>query len=120
MTYCISTINKGQRAVFDQVVEAVLPGITTTNLNFEVASSSMIPPPPPHRIFFLDAPGGTGKTFVTLEIQRYLKVHGNYVIAVAISAVAAQILEGGGTAPSTLKIPIPWDQDVTCSLSGHS
>ncbi|CDF40970.1 ATP dependant DNA helicase PIF1 [Chondrus crispus] len=72
------------------------------------------------RLFFLDAPGGTGKTFVLSAIQDFLRTRRKQVIAVATSAVAAVLLDGGRTAHSVFKIPIPVSADSTCSFSANS
>jgi len=122
VTSSIATFNEGQRAVFNAVVGAILPGVSTDNL--EGASSSTAHSPQIasdlHRVFFLDAPGGTGKTFVTRAIQGFLKIRGKQAIAVATSAVAAQLLDEGRTAHSTFKIPIPCLADSTCHISANS
>jgi len=49
---------------------------------------------PPHQaLLFIDAPGGTGKTFlITLNLDT---IPGGFVIAVASSGVAAPLLHGG-------------------------
>jgi hypothetical protein len=66
--------------------------------------------------FYLDGPGGTGKTFVlnsiidladSLEIER---------IVVASSGVAALLLTGGQTAHSAFKIPLDVEQNADCSI----
>ncbi|CDF36294.1 unnamed protein product [Chondrus crispus] len=72
------------------------------------------------RLFFLDAPGGTGKTFVLSAIQDFLRTRRKQVIAVATSAVAAALLDGGRTAHSVFKIPIPVSAESTCSFSTNS
>jgi len=52
--------------------------------------------------FFLDAPGGTGKTFViNILLARVRKDHG-----IASSGIAATLLEGGKTAHSVFKLPL--------------
>ncbi|CDF41007.1 ATP dpendant DNA helicase [Chondrus crispus] len=72
------------------------------------------------RLFFLDAPGGTGKTFVLSAIQDFLRTRRKQVIAVATSAVAAVLLDGGRTSHSVFKIPIPVSAESTCSFSANS
>ena len=73
-------------------------------------------------IFFLDGPGGTGKTFVyklllahVRSMQAALPLDQQRVaLAVASSALAATLLPGGTTAHSRFKIPIPANKDSTC------
>lgn len=69
---------------------------------------------------FLDAPGGTGKTFKIRAIQELLELRGRKTIAVATSAVAASLLPGGRTAHSVFKIPIPCFSDSACRISMDS
>ena len=52
-------------------------------------------------IFFLDAPGGTGKSFV---INLLLAKNKKRVLAVASSGIAATLLQGRRTAHSTFKL----------------
>ena len=72
----------------------ILPGVTADNLhapaehpfNHQSACS---------RIYLLDAPGGTGKTFTIRTIQAIIKAREHSVIVVATFAVAASLLEDG-------------------------
>ncbi|KAL0292299.1 UNVERIFIED_CONTAM: hypothetical protein Scaly_2597300 [Sesamum calycinum] len=56
-------------------------------------------------IFFIDGPGGSGKTFLYCAILAYLRANNHIVIATATSAIAATLLPGGRTAHSRFKIP---------------
>ncbi len=67
--------------------------------------------------FFLDAPGGTGKTFFMCTIQSLLTLRSRKVISVAKSAVAAPLLDSSQMAHSVFKIPIPCDSESVCSIS---
>ncbi|KAF0712672.1 ATP-dependent DNA helicase [Aphis craccivora] len=57
-------------------------------------------------IYFLDAPGGTGKTFVISLILATIRSRSQIALAVASSGIAATLLERGRTAHSTLKLPM--------------
>jgi len=46
-------------------------------------------------IYFIDAPGGTGKTFVILLILATIRSRSQIALAVASSGIAATFLEGG-------------------------
>ena len=72
------------------------------------------------RAYFLDAPGGTGKTFTIRAIQALLQLRNRTVLPVATSAVAASLLPGGRTAHSVFKIPIPCFVDSVCNISMDS
>lgn len=52
------------------------------------------------KMFFLDAPGGTGKTFLINLILAEIRMKGKVAIAVASSGFAATLLPGGRTAHS--------------------
>ena len=57
-------------------------------------------------IIFLDAPGGTGKTFVTGLLLAKVRQQKEIALAVASSGIAATLLEGGRTAHSAFKLPL--------------
>lgn len=71
------------------------------------------------RMFFLDAPGGTGKTFLLNLILATGRQQGKIILAVASSGIAATLLTGGRTAHSTFKIPLDLSKTETpsCSIS---
>jgi len=58
-------------------------------------------------VFFLDGPGGSGKTFVYKVLLALVRRDGHVAIGVASSHIATLLLEGGRTAHSIFKIPIP-------------
>lgn len=55
-------------------------------------------------IFFLDAPGGTGKSFVINLLLAKSRKNKNFFFAVASSGIAATLLKGRRTAHSTFKL----------------
>ena len=57
-------------------------------------------------MLFLDAPGGTGKTFLINLILAKLQSEGKIALATASSGIAATLLTGGRTLHSTFKIPL--------------
>ena len=59
--------------------------------------------------FFLDAPGGTGKTFLFNAILEDTRADGKVALAVASSGIAALLLELGRTMHSRFKAPIDGD-----------
>ncbi|CAH2088688.1 unnamed protein product [Euphydryas editha] len=56
--------------------------------------------------FFLDAPGGTGKTFLISLILAKIRSQQKIALAIASSGIAATLLDGGRTAHSALKLPL--------------
>jgi hypothetical protein len=71
-------------------------------------------------LFFLDGPGGTGKTFVENLLLATVRHAGGIALAVASSGIAAILLDCGRTAHSTFRIPIDIDNDSYCSLNLES
>ena len=71
-------------------------------------------------LYFLDGPGGTGKTFTYNTILQRLRGMNLHPIVVASSGIASELLEGGRTAHSKFKIPIPILPDSTCNISRNS
>lgn len=57
-------------------------------------------------IYFLDAPGETGKTFVISLILATIRSRSQIALVVASSGIAATFLEGGRTAHSALELPM--------------
>ena len=55
---------------------------------------------------FLDAPGGTGKTFLINLVVKKLIIEKKIVIATATSGIAATLLLRGQTCHSAFKIPL--------------
>jgi hypothetical protein len=68
--------------------------------------------------FFLDAPGGTGKTFLINLLLAQIRSSGKVALAVALSGIAATLLSGGRTAHSTFKLPlnILFDTEYVCPI----
>ena len=62
-----------------------------------------------NRLFFLNAPGGYGKT-LTEALLSTVRGLGKITLAVASSGIAAELLEGGRTAHSRFNIPIPTNE----------
>lgn len=73
-------------------------------------------------LYFLDAPGGTGKTCLISLLLATIRSHGKIALALASSGIAATILDGGRTAHSALKLPlnIQVNENPTCNISKTS
>ena len=94
---CKVAANDEQRAAHDQILHAV---------------TSDAP-----ELFFLQGPGGTGKTFVENWILDELRLADSFCLAVASSGVAALLLHGGRTAHSRFKIPIDITPDSVIPIA---
>ena len=69
------------------------------------------------KLCLLDAPGGTGKTFVIKLILVKVRCDGKIALAVASSGIAATLLPGGRTAHSMFKLPINLNSEQpTCNI----
>ncbi|XP_073362834.1 uncharacterized protein [Aegilops tauschii subsp. strangulata] len=95
-----SSLNLEQRAAYDEILAAVERG--------------------DGGVFFVDGPGGTGKTFLYKAMLAKVRSDGNIGIATATSGVAASIMPGGRTAHSRFKIPLSCEDGASCSFTKQS
>ena len=93
----VEKMNVEQKTFFDAVIKAI------NNKNGS--------------LFFLDAPGGTGKTFVLNALLSAVRGDGEIALGTAISAVASKLLNRGTTVHSRLKVPIQIKESSVCSFS---
>ena len=100
-------LNTEQRAVYDAVFSAV-------DANDDPAHLATA------KIFFVDGPGGSGKTFLYSAILSQMKALRRRAIPTATSGIAALLLEGGRTMHSTFKVPIPINHLSTCNVTPNS
>jgi len=96
----IPLLNQEQQYAYDSVIEEV---------NKESG-----------KMFFLDGPGGTGKTYVENLILAKVRSQGHIALAVASSGIAALLLEGGRTAHSIFRIPLILDNKSCCNIDHGS
>ncbi|WVZ82856.1 hypothetical protein U9M48_030068 [Paspalum notatum var. saurae] len=68
-------------------------------------------------VFFVDGPGGTGKTYLYKALLATLRSQDKIAVATATSGVAASIMPGERTAHSRFKIPLNIDDGVVCSFT---
>ena len=92
----IPTLNAEQRAAFDTIVDAVM----NNHL----------------KVFFLNGPAGTGKTFCYNTICSYLWGRRKIVLCAASSGIAAHLIKGGQTAHSTFKISLELYDGKSCNI----
>ncbi|XP_014775298.1 uncharacterized protein LOC106872729 [Octopus bimaculoides] len=73
-------------------------------------------------IFFLDAPGGTGKSFVTQLILAKIRCEKQIALAIASLGITAMLLPRGRTAHSALKLPLDLVRAKipTCNIGKNS
>lgn len=70
--------------------------------------------------FFIDGPGGTGKTFLYCALYAKVRGMGKIVLPTATSGIAAANLPGGRTAHSRFKIPLESNSSLTCDVPKQS
>ena len=94
----IEKMNSGQREVYDVILESVR------------ANSG--------KLIAIDAPGGTGKTFLLNNVLEGVRQEGKIALATAYTGIAAILLPGGATVHSKLKVPTKAEklQDPTTYL----
>ncbi|CAB3244972.1 unnamed protein product [Arctia plantaginis] len=73
-------------------------------------------------LYFLDAPGGTGKTFLMSVVLAAVRARSNIAVAFASSGIAATLLEGCRMAHSALKLPLNLQtiEEPTCNITKNS
>ncbi|XP_076953571.1 uncharacterized protein LOC143627683 [Bidens hawaiensis] len=71
-------------------------------------------------LFFIDGPGGTGKTFVYKALLAQVRSRGLIALATASSGAAANNMPGGRTTHSRFKIPINLNNNSMCKIKHQS
>src|SRR5277367_1607241 len=59
------------------------------------------------RYFYLDGPGGSGKTYLYSTLLSYVRGRGQLALPFATTGIAATLLNGGRTVHSGFKLPVP-------------
>jgi hypothetical protein len=90
------------------------------NIVFNAVTTAVLNSDSPYKLFFLDGPGGTGKTFLYNTILGYLRGRSVKCMAMATSGIAACLLNEGRTAHSSLAIPLQLHDASVCSISAQS
>ncbi|KAL4590964.1 hypothetical protein LXL04_003911 [Taraxacum kok-saghyz] len=71
-------------------------------------------------VFFIDGPGGTGKTFLYKALLAEVRSCGLIALATASSGAAANNMPGERTTHSRFKIPINLDNNSMCNIKQQS
>ena len=72
------------------------------------------------KLFFVHSAGGCGKTYLCNTIAAAVRSLGKVALCVASSGIASLLLDGGRTAHSRFKIPIPVHEDSSCGIKKGS
>ena len=70
--------------------------------------------------FFIDGPGGTGKTYLYRAILVAIRSKKLIALAMALSRVVAVILPGGQTTHSIFKFPLQIENNISRNISKQS
>ena len=71
-------------------------------------------------LFFIDGPGGTGKTFVENLLLNWVRGSSQIALAVASSGIASILLHNGRTSHFRFHIPIDIQPESVCAVSAQS
>ncbi|GFV81298.1 ATP-dependent DNA helicase [Trichonephila clavipes] len=72
--------------------------------------------------YFLDSPGGTGKTFLVNLLLAKIRCERSIAVTIASSGIAATLIDGGKTAHPAFKLPLNlhYSESVNCNISKQS
>ncbi|GBP60481.1 hypothetical protein EVAR_37517_1 [Eumeta japonica] len=98
----IPKLNPEQKEVYNEIVNSI------------ISNSG--------QLYFLDAPGGTGKTFLINLLLAKIRSDKNIAIAVAFSGIAATLIDGGKTAHSAFKLllNLGYSESPLCNITKQS
>ncbi|KAJ8937734.1 hypothetical protein NQ318_009144 [Aromia moschata] len=74
----------------------------------------------PHRLFFVNAAAGAGKSFVFQTLITSLRGENVTVLALAPTGIAASLLKGGRTIHSRFKLPLDINETTTAGVTPRS
>lgn len=106
-----SSPNQSQALIHQTSTSLPRPTLTPSHFlsSFHLYSSC------PCRLLLLGAPGETGMTIVTTDIQGFLELQNKFLIVIETSAVEAELFCAAHPAHSSIKIHIPFNESETCS-----
>ncbi|GFW18334.1 ATP-dependent DNA helicase [Trichonephila clavipes] len=95
----VPKLNQEQKEIYDKILNSI-------------SSNS-------GQCYFLDSPGGTGKTFLINLLLAKIRYERSIAIAVASSGIAATLIDGGKTAHSAFKLPLNLhhSESINCNIS---
>lgn len=70
--------------------------------------------------FYIDGPGGSGKTYVYITLYNLLKQKGKTVCTMAYTGIAATLLPHGKTVHKTFGLPVPLFSDSFSNIKSNS
>jgi ATP-dependent DNA helicase PIF1 len=97
---CSPLLNEDQQSIFDTI---------KTHIDNEEG-----------RLYSIDAPGGSGKTFLANVILAYVRKDNHIAFAMAMSGIAATLLKLGTTFHRRIGVPIPCMSDSSSRIKLNS
>jgi PIF1-like helicase/Helitron helicase-like domain at N-terminus/Helicase len=119
-----NSLRRSETSYDPQIIDAIL--LKRHQLNgdqghvFRTVTAAVNDANSSHKLFFLDGPGGTGKSFTIEMILAHVRKQKKIALAVASSGIAALLLTGGKTAHSRFKLPLDLSETTTCNIPGQS
>ena len=98
-------------------VEREVPSLNAEQMKMYQQIMASCELPVAEQIFFIDGPGGTGKTYLKNLLLKSVRGQGHITLAVASSGIAALLLREGRTEHSRFKVPIELSPTAVCSIS---
>lgn len=71
-------------------------------------------------MFFVDGPGGTGKTFLYRALLATVKIGGQFGLTAASSGITATLLYRAKIAHKTFRLPVKLHASSMCTISKQS
>ncbi|CAL5413369.1 unnamed protein product [Camellia sinensis] len=118
------TTNLSKQEIFKKVLQSInstLQSMGKDIKDFNICSDNMLSSDNQETCrnqgcFFIDGPGGTGKTFLYKALLAAIRSKNYIALATTTSRVATSILPRGRTAHSRFKIPIDVDTYKSCNI----
>ena len=99
----VDLLNPDQKLIFDDVLDSIHSALYDR-----------------FKHFFVDGPGGTGKTFLFKALIHYLRSLGFIVVPVAWTGMAASLVDGGKTVHSTFSLSVPLVSEIAPKIKKDS
>jgi len=93
-------LNVEQKQIVDTILEATTSNNSTYNNTY----------------FYIDGPGGSGKTFIYITLYYLFKSRGKVVSTMAFTSIAATLLPNGRTIHKVFGLPVPLFADSTSNI----
>ncbi|KAG5862893.1 hypothetical protein JTB14_001613 [Gonioctena quinquepunctata] len=117
--YLVSTLNKDQKIIFLRILNAcarihkfIILIQIYDDLGDDVTTDQIIDKTR-ENLFYIDGPGGTGKTYLYNTLITVLN-------DMAWTGIAANLLKGGTTVHRSFRLPLTLSEDTTCGWTMQS